>query len=104
VFGYSYLEENAANLNGVPINGVEPTYETIAAGTYPGARPLYLYVKKAHLSAIPGLQKFLNAYAAAWAPGGPLVKRGLIAAPQAIRDASAKIIENGTTMSGTGLN
>lgn len=104
VFGYSYLEENAANLNGVPINGVEPTYETIAAGTYPGSRPLYLYVKKAHLSAIPGLQKFLDAYASAWAPGGPLVKRGLIAAPQAVRDASAKIIENGTTMPGTGLN
>ncbi len=104
VFGYSYLEENAANLNGIPISGVEPTYETIATGFYPGARPLYLYVKKAHLSAIPGLQKFLDAYVAAWAPGGPLVKRGLIAAPQAIRDASAKIIADGTTMSGTGLN
>ena len=104
VFGYSYLQENAASLNGVPINGVEPTYETIAAGTYPGSRPLFLYVKKAHLSAIPGLQKFLDAYAAGWAPGGPLVKRGLIAAPQAVRDASAKIIEGGTTMSGTGLN
>ena len=104
VFGYSYLEENAASLNGVPLNGIEPTYETIAAGSYPGSRPLYIYVKKAHLSAIPGLQKYLKAYAQAWAPGGPLVKRGLIAAPQAVRQASAKIIADGTTMSGAGLN
>ncbi|OYY89500.1 MAG: phosphate ABC transporter substrate-binding protein [Sphingomonas sp. 28-66-16] len=103
VFGYSYLEENKATINGIPISGVEPTYETIARGSYPGARPLYLYVKKAHLTAIPGLQKFLAEYAASWGPDGPLVKRGLIAAPQAIREASAKIIENGTTLDGSAL-
>ena len=103
IFGYSYLEENKATLVGVPISGVAPTYETISGGTYPGARPLYLYVKKAHLSAIPGLDKFLAAYAKAWAPDGPLVKRGLIAAPQAVRDASAAIIANGTTLDGREL-
>ena len=104
IFGYSYLEENQANLIGVPISGVMPTYETIAGGVYPGSRPLYIYVKKAHLGAIPGLPKFLDEYAAAWGPDGPLVKRGLIAAPQAIRDASAAIISNGTTLDGTVLN
>lgn len=99
IFGYSYLEENKDNLIGVPLSGVEPTYETIAAGTYPGARPLFIYVKKAHLNAIPGLPKFLDEYVASWGPDGTLVKRGLIAAPQAVREASAKIVSNGTTMS-----
>lgn len=98
IFGYSYLEANKDKLVGVPVNGIEPTYETIAAGTYPGARPLYIYVKKAHLMAVPNLQAFLNLYARQWGPDGPLVKRGLIAAPPAIRDASAAIIKNGTTL------
>lgn len=98
IFGYSYLEENKGNLVGVPINGVAPTYETITGGTYPGARPLFIYVKKAHLTAIPGLPKFLETYAASWDASGPLVKRGLIAAQQAVRDASADVIKNGTTL------
>lgn len=104
IFGYSYLEENKANMVGVPINGVAPTYETITSGTYPGARPLLIYVKKAHLTAIPGLPKFLDAYAASWDASGPLVKRGLIAAPQAVRDASAGVIKNGTTLEARALN
>ncbi len=66
MFGYSYLEHNADTVNGVAINGVLPTYAAIADGRYPGSRPLYLYVKKGHLRAIPGLDTFLRLYAAAW--------------------------------------
>ena len=40
IFGYSYLEENASRIKGIAINGVEPTYQTISAFKYPGARPL----------------------------------------------------------------
>ncbi len=92
VFGYSYLEANAEVVNGVPIDGVAPTYDAIAAGRYPGSRPLYLYVKKAHLNAIPGLRAFLKLYAGAWGPDGPLVRRGLIAAPGPVRAAAATVI------------
>jgi phosphate transport system substrate-binding protein len=92
VFGYSYLEENAATVHGVAINGIAPTYATIASGAYPGSRPLYLYVKKAHLIAVPGLKQFLQLYALNWGTAGPLVRRGLIAAPAAIRSRSAAII------------
>ncbi|MES2338151.1 MAG: substrate-binding domain-containing protein [Pseudomonadota bacterium] len=95
IFGYSYLEENAATLHGVPLDGVTPTYATIANGSYPGARALYIYVKKAHLRAVPGLKAFLTDYAAAWAPDGPLVKRGLIAASPAIRARAAAIAAGG---------
>ncbi|WP_375396241.1 substrate-binding domain-containing protein [uncultured Sphingomonas sp.] len=98
IFGYSYLQENKGRLTGVPLNGIEPTYETISSGAYPGARPLYLYVKKAHLAAIPNLGAFLQVYAEAWAPDGPLVKRGLIAAPADIRAKSAAIIKDGTIL------
>jgi phosphate transport system substrate-binding protein len=98
VFGYSYLEENKNDVNGVAISGVEPTYATIADTRYPGSRPLYIYVKKAHLSAIPGLRTFLKLYAANWSATGPLVKRGLIAAPPAIQARSAAIIANETIL------
>lgn len=92
IFGYSYLEENRKNVNGVTVNGVSPNYETIASGAYPGSRPLYLYVKKAHLNAIPGLAKFLNAYVASWGPNGPLTARGLIASPPETRAAAAQVV------------
>ncbi len=91
VFGYSYLEENLTAVNGVRINGVAPTYASIASNRYPGSRPLYIYVKKAHLTAIPGLRDFVKLYTAAWGPEGPLVRRGLIAAPTAVRARAAAI-------------
>jgi len=55
IFGYSYLEENAGRVKGLPINGVVPTYQTISAFKYPGARPLYIYIKNAHANAIPAV-------------------------------------------------
>ena len=103
VFGYSYLEENRDSVLGVPIAGVSPTYDTIASGAYPGSRPLFLYVKKLHLDAVPGLRRFLRAYAANWAPGGPLAKRGLIAAPADIRARSAAIIARESAFDPAGL-
>ena len=104
IFGYSYLEENKDRLNGVPLNGIEPTYETIASGQYPGSRPLFLYVKKAHLSAIPNLKSFLAAYAQAWNPDGPLVRRGLIAAPADVRARSLAIVRHRTLLDPQALN
>lgn len=92
VFGYSYLEENADAVRGVPVEGVAPSYRSIADGRYPGARPLYLYAKRNHLDAVPGLRRFLRLYAASWAPGGPLARRGLIASPRAARAAAAEIV------------
>ena len=103
VFGYSYLEENARDVTGVAIDGVAPTYATIADNRYPGSRPLLVYVKKPHLNAIPGLRDFLKLYAAVWGPAGPLVRRGLIAAPEAVRAKSAAIIASETPLDPAGL-
>lgn len=88
IFGYSYMEENAAKVRGVAIEGIEPTAATIANFTYPGSRPLFLYVKKAHAGVIPGIPEFLSLFAENWAAGGKLAAIGLIPAP-ADKQASA---------------
>jgi phosphate transport system substrate-binding protein len=98
IFGYSYLEENAQRLQGIPIDGVTPSYDTIAGGSYPGARALYIYVKKQHLKAVPGLKEFVAQYATMWGNDGPLAKRGLIASPPAAQAAAVKAIEGETTL------
>jgi phosphate transport system substrate-binding protein len=92
VFGYSYLEENADKLKGVAINGVKPTYDSIASFKYPGARPLYIYVKNAHARAIPSIRTFVAEFTkeAAIGPKGYLARHGLIASPTAVRAQSAK--------------
>ncbi|TIX50186.1 substrate-binding domain-containing protein [Alteraurantiacibacter aquimixticola] len=82
VFGYSYLEENADRVNGLSVNGVEPTYENISSFAYPGARPLFVYVKNDHVGAIPGLAEFLGTWAESWGVGGPLAQIGLVASPE----------------------
>jgi phosphate transport system substrate-binding protein len=93
IFGYSYLEENAGRIKGIPINGVEPTYQTISSFKYPGARPLYIYVKNAHVRAIPAIKAYVAEFTkeTTWGPNGYLVRRGMIAAPDAIRAKSAAI-------------
>ncbi|MEE4199739.1 substrate-binding domain-containing protein [Erythrobacter sp.] len=81
IFGFSYLDENADKVDGIPMNGVEPTYENIASFAYPGARPLYVYVKRAHMRAIPGLEGYLQEWVKNWDEGGPLTGIGMVASP-----------------------
>ena len=90
VFGYSYLEENANLLKGIPINGVAPTYDSISTFKYPGARPLYVYIKNAHVGAIPSIKAFVAEFTkeSAFGPRGYLRQAGLIAAPNAARARS----------------
>jgi phosphate transport system substrate-binding protein len=98
VVGYSYLVGNGGAVNGIALSGVAPSYAAIADGRYPGARPLFLYVKRAHLGAVPGLRAFLRLYAAAWGPGGALARHGLIVAPAAVRARSAAVVARETPL------
>jgi len=79
IFGYSFLYENEDKLQGIPIEGVEPSPETIADFSYSISRPLYIYVKNAHRGVIPGLDEFVEEYVsdAALGPDGYLAERGL---------------------------
>lgn len=89
IMGYSFLEENLDKVRGLPLAGVAPTYDSIAAFEYPGARPLFIYVKGEHLNVIPGIRQYVAAFAAAFGDGGSLVRRGLIALP-ADRQAASR--------------
>ncbi|MGE0565315.1 MAG: PstS family phosphate ABC transporter substrate-binding protein [Pseudolabrys sp.] len=94
IFGYSFLEENSAKLRGVPLNSVEPTYENIAGGKYPGSRLLYVYIKKQHVGTIPGLDKFAAEYVSNKAMGddGYLPKKGLVPLPKALAEKVRKSV------------
>jgi len=84
IFGYSFLEENQDKLRGTRIDGVEPTYETISSGKYAPSRPLFIYIKKAHIGVIPGLREFVDEYVSEKAIGeeGYLAERGLVTQPK----------------------
>jgi phosphate transport system substrate-binding protein len=80
IFGFSFLDQNGEKVKGAEIDGVEPTFDAIADGSYPVSRPLYFYVKKAHVDVIPGLRGFLREFTSerAWGEEGYLSDRGLI--------------------------
>ena len=95
-FGYSFLEENTSKLKGVAVNGVQPSYQTIASFQYPGARPLYIYIKNAHAKAIPAVRAFAAEFTkeSAFGPNGYLKQLGLVAAPNNIRARSQQAGRN----------
>ncbi|MCB1960510.1 MAG: substrate-binding domain-containing protein, partial [Rhodocyclaceae bacterium] len=83
IFGFSFLDQNRDKIEGVSIEGVKPEFETIASGAYPVSRPLFFYVKKAHVGVIPGIKEYLAEFASTKAMGeeGYLAERGLIPLP-----------------------
>ena len=87
IFGFSFLDQNADKLQGSIVDGVDPTFELIADGSYPVSRSLYFYVKKAHVGVVPGITEYLNEFTAekAWGPEGYLADKGLIPLPDAER-------------------
>ncbi len=83
IFGFSFLEENASTIKGLEIDGVGPSYETVASGDYKLARPLYVYAKKQHVGTVPGMAEFVAEYVSEKAIGedGYLSDKGLITLP-----------------------
>lgn len=83
VFGFSFLDQNADALKGSMVDGVEPTFENIAAGDYPVSRSLFFYIKNAHVGVVPGIQEYATEFLSDDATGedGYLIDFGLIPAP-----------------------
>ena len=100
IFGFSFLDQNSDVLKGKAVNGVRPTFDNIADGSYPVSRSLYFYVKKAHVGVIPGMREYLAEFTSekAWGPEGYLADRGLIPLPQAERKAVAERVQNLETL------
>lgn len=84
IFGFSFLDQNSDKLQGNLIDDVAPEFENIADGSYPIARPLYFYVKKAHVGVVPGIDEFIAEFASdkAWGEDGYLTDKGLIPMPE----------------------
>lgn len=83
VFGFSFLDQNADKVQGSAIEGRGPTFENIATGDYPVSRPLFFYVKNAHVGTIPGIREYIAEFTAnkAWGDEGYLTDKGLIPMP-----------------------
>lgn len=87
IFGFSFLDQNSDKVQGSKIEGVQPEFELIADGSYPVSRPLFFYVKKAHVGMVPGIAEFLAEFSSdkAWGEEGYLADKGLIPMPDAER-------------------
>ncbi len=91
IFGFSFLDQNGDKMQGSVIDGEAPKFESIADGKYPVSRPLYFYVKKAHVGVIPGISEFVAEFTSekAWGEEGYLTEKGLIPSPKAERKTVA---------------
>jgi phosphate transport system substrate-binding protein len=84
VFGLSFYENNTDKLKVATVNGVMPSVESIASGEYPVSRPLFIYVKKAHIGQIAGLKEFAAFFVSDDMAGadGAMVEYGLVPDPE----------------------
>ncbi len=100
IFGFSFLDQNADKVQGSTIDGVAPEFESIADGSYPVSRPLFFYVKKAHVGKVPGIPEYVAEFTSerAWGDEGYLTDKGLIPMPKAERAKYAADARNMTPM------
>ncbi len=100
IFGFSFLDQNEDKVQGSTIGGHLPTFEAISDGSYPVSRPLFFYVKKAHVSVIPGIKGYLAEFTSdkAWGEEGYLADKGMIPMPEAERAKYAAAVQNLTPL------
>lgn len=89
IFGFSFLDANSSELEGVIVEGTEPTFESAADGSYILSRNLYVYFKREHMDVIPGLKEFAQQLVSENAIGdeGYLTDKGLVPLPEVDREA-----------------
>lgn len=61
-FGYAYYIENADKLKALAVDGVEPNQENVDNGTYPLARPLFIYSTAKIMQEKPQVAAFIYFY------------------------------------------
>ncbi len=95
IFGFSFLDQNSDKIQGSMVEGAAPTFDNIASGKYPLSRPLFFYVKKAHVGVIPGMKEYVAEFtsAKAWGKDGYLSEKGLIPLPEAERKQVAENVK-----------
>ncbi|MEH6551105.1 MAG: PstS family phosphate ABC transporter substrate-binding protein [Pseudomonadales bacterium] len=105
VFGFSFLDQNSDKVQGSIVEGSAPTFETISDKSYPISRPLYVYVKKAHVGVIPGIAEYMAEFTSekAWGEEGYLADKGMIPLSDDARATIGADVKNLSAMSGTDL-
>lgn len=100
IFGFSFLDQNSDKVHGSIIDGETPTFDAIADGSYPVSRPLFFYVKNAHVGVIPGMKEYIAEFTSEKAFGdeGYLTDKGLIPQPTADRKKFRSAGENLTKL------
>jgi phosphate transport system substrate-binding protein len=95
IFGFSFLDQNMDKIQGSFVDDVQPEFDAIADGKYPVSRPLFFYVKKAHIGVIPGIKEYLSEFTSnkAWGPDGYLAEKGMIPMPDAERQKFHNAVE-----------
>ena len=95
LFGYSFLEENAARVRAATIGGVEPRPEAISSGDYPVSRSLFFYTKNSHFEAVASMGGFVELFVSdrMIGPDGLLKDLGLIPLPAEERAAVRRRVE-----------
>ncbi len=98
VFGLAFYENNTDRLQVATMSGITPSTDTIASGEYPVSRPLFFYIKAAHLDVIPGLQEYAEFFVSDEIAGplGPLAAYGLVADPEL--EETQRVVEERITM------
>lgn len=99
IFGFSFLDQNSDTIQGAKIDGNYPTFDSIADGSYPVSRPLYFYIKKAHVGVIPGITEYLAEFTSnkAFGEEGYLTEKGMIPLGDEVRKqvkADVKSLKN----------
>jgi len=95
IFGFSFLDQNNDKIQGSYLDGNPPTFENIANGKYTMSRPLFFYVKTAHVGVIPGIKEYLAEFTSekAWGKDGYLGEKGLIPLPDGERKQVAENVK-----------
>jgi len=101
LFSFSFLDKHHSTIRGSAINGINPEFGTISDDSYPISRPLYIYVKKAHVELVPGIRELLAEFTSdrAWGSGGYLSDVDLVPMPEEERRKYAEDAKNLTPMS-----
>ena len=97
VFGLAFYENNTDKLKVATMSGVEPNTDTISTGDYPVSRPLFFYIKKAHIGVIPGLKEYAEFFVSdeIAGPDGPLSEYGLVSDPE-LGETQSKVADEET--------
>ena len=100
VFGLSFYENNSDKLKVAPVSGIVPSVETVATGKYPVSRPLFFYIKKAHVGVVPGIMEYATYFVSDKIAGkdGPLAEAGLVPSPAAELKSVQDAVKAGTVM------